>query len=132
MRGCIVAKRSRQLLKSLGPQLDERSVFHALGDNHMEDSVYEGRIRAGPVTEVHAGKAHKIDAPGVGNNKRAALAAYRRENFPSHEGCCSVVLDPMTKMTSASSISSMLPVMALLPKDSIRPVTVEAWQRRAQ
>ncbi len=47
-------------------------------------------------------------------------------------GWASEVLDPMMKMHSASSSSSMEFVMAPLPKAAARPATVELCQRRAQ
>ena len=47
-------------------------------------------------------------------------------------GWHSVVLEPMTKMTGVRRSSSMLLVMAPLPKARARPATVEAWHRRAQ
>jgi hypothetical protein len=43
-----------------------------------------------------------------------------------------VVLEPMTNMQPASSISSMELVMAPLPKAAARPATVEECQSRAQ
>ena len=47
-------------------------------------------------------------------------------------GCVSVVLLPVTMKVSRSSISAMLLLMALEPMASCRPVTLPAWQRRAQ
>ena len=47
-------------------------------------------------------------------------------------GWQAVVLDPMTKIQPASSISAMEFVMAPLPKAAARPATVEECQRRAQ
>ena len=47
-------------------------------------------------------------------------------------GCCSVVFDPITKMTRASLISSIEFVMAPEPNAADRPPTVEECQSRAQ
>ena len=47
-------------------------------------------------------------------------------------GWFSVVLEPVTRMTSASRKSSMGLVIAPEPNDSARPATVEEWHRRAQ
>jgi hypothetical protein len=43
-----------------------------------------------------------------------------------------VVLEPMTKMHPADSISAMEFVMAPLPKAAARPATVDECQSRAQ
>jgi hypothetical protein len=47
-------------------------------------------------------------------------------------GWHAVVLDPITKMELASSISAIELVMAPLPKAAARPATVEECQSRAQ
>lgn len=47
-------------------------------------------------------------------------------------GCPSVVLEPVTKMHLAPLISSMVLVIAPLPKTAARPATEGACQRRAQ
>ena len=47
-------------------------------------------------------------------------------------GWFSVVLDPVTRMTSAFSMSLMVFVMAPLPNAAARPATVEECQSRAQ
>ncbi len=47
-------------------------------------------------------------------------------------GCDSLVLEPMMRTASAVSRSSNEFVIAPLPSDCRRPVTVEAWQSRAQ
>ena len=47
-------------------------------------------------------------------------------------GWHSVVFDPMTNRTSASSISEMELLMAPSPKAANAAATVDAWQRRAQ
>ncbi len=47
-------------------------------------------------------------------------------------GCDSLVFEPTMSTASAVSRSSNELVMAPLPRDWRRPVTVEAWQRRAQ
>ena len=47
-------------------------------------------------------------------------------------GCASLVLEPMMRMASASSRSLKELVIAPLPSDWRRPVTVLAWQSRAQ
>ena len=47
-------------------------------------------------------------------------------------GCDSLVFDPMISTASAVSRSSNELVIAPLPSDWRRPVTVEAWQSRAQ
>ena len=48
------------------------------------------------------------------------------------KGCCSVVLEPITKIASAFSSSPIEFVMAPLPKEDAKPTTVLAWHRRAQ
>ena len=48
------------------------------------------------------------------------------------DGWATVVLDPIMKMQSESSISGIEFVMAPLPKAAARPATVEECQRRAQ
>ena len=47
-------------------------------------------------------------------------------------GCASLVLEPMMRIASASSRSLNELVIAPLPSDWRRPVTVLAWQSRAQ
>ena len=48
------------------------------------------------------------------------------------KGWQAVVLEPITKIQPASSISAMELVMAPLPKAAASPATVEECQRRAQ
>ena len=47
-------------------------------------------------------------------------------------GCCSEVLDPITKIASDSSMSSWELVIAPLPNEETSPVTVLAWHSLAQ
>ncbi len=61
-----------------------------------------------------------------------APVAQRLLECSAPMGCASVVLEPMTRMASASSSSAIELVMAPLPSDWARPATVEACQRRAQ
>ena len=59
--------------------------------------------------------------------RRAAL----RMRLPIR-GCCSVVLEPMTKTRSVWSKQATELVIAPEPKVSASPTTVEEWQSRAQ
>ena len=47
-------------------------------------------------------------------------------------GCVSVVLLPVTMKVSRCSISPILLLMALEPIANCKPVTLPAWQSRAQ
>ena len=47
-------------------------------------------------------------------------------------GCASVVLDPMTRIAFACSMSSIVLVIAPLPNVFARPATVGACHNRAQ
>ena len=71
---------------------------------------------------VNRGSAAMIFAPFI-------LACMIRRPI---RGCCSSVLVPMMKRTSASAMSLIDWVIAPEPKAPARPTTVEAWQRRAQ
>ena len=62
----------------------------------------------------------------------APLKATARFANEDSTGWLSVVFEPVTRITSASSISAIGLVMAPLPNAAARPVTVDAWQRRAQ
>ncbi|KAF5039635.1 hypothetical protein DSECCO2_541830 [anaerobic digester metagenome] len=61
-----------------------------------------------------------------------APARTARLTRAAKTGWVSVVLEPVTRMTSALAMSSMGLVAAPLPKACIRPVTVGAWHSRAQ
>jgi hypothetical protein len=52
--------------------------------------------------------------------------------FKATIGCASVVLEPITRMDLASTISPIEFVIAPLPSVATRPATVGACQRRAQ
>lgn len=63
---------------------------------------------------------------------RVAPFSLARKMRRATRGWQAVVLEPVTKMQAASSISAMELVIAPLPKAAVRPTTVEECQRRAQ